>query len=55
MPPAPEIRIPLDVPPEEQERYRENYDAITHGTGRLMLFAGDQKIEHLNDDFFGEG
>jgi len=55
MPPALVIRIPLDVPPEEQERYRENYDAITHGTGRLMLFAGDQKIEHLNDDFFGEG
>ncbi|MFY1645387.1 aldolase, partial [Methanoculleus bourgensis] len=25
------------------------------GTGRLMLFAGDQKIEHLNDDFAGEG
>ncbi|KUK61021.1 MAG: Fructose-bisphosphate aldolase [Methanoculleus marisnigri] len=55
MPPAPEIRIPLDVPPEEQERYRENYRTITHDTGRLMLFAGDQKIEHLNDDFFGEG
>ena len=55
MPPAPEIRIPLDVPPEEQERYRENYRTITHDTGRLMLFAGDQKIEHLNDDFAGEG
>ncbi|WP_292366583.1 MULTISPECIES: aldolase [unclassified Methanoculleus] len=55
MPPAPDIRIPLDVPPEEQERYRENYRTITHGTGRLMLFAGDQKIEHLNNDFFGEG
>jgi len=55
MPPAPDIRIPLDVPSEEQERYRENYRKITHGTGRLMLFAGDQKIEHLNDDFAGEG
>jgi fructose-bisphosphate aldolase/6-deoxy-5-ketofructose 1-phosphate synthase len=55
MPPAPNIRTPLDVPPEEQERYRENYQTITHGTGRLMLFAGDQKIEHLNDDFAGEG
>ncbi|HOI14330.1 MAG TPA: aldolase [Methanoculleus sp.] len=55
MPPAPDVRIPLDVPPEEQERYRENYRTITHGTGRLMLFAGDQKIEHLNDDFYGEG
>ncbi|AAM07240.1 conserved hypothetical protein [Methanosarcina acetivorans C2A] len=28
---------------------------ITKGTGRLMLFAGDQKVEHLNDDFFEEG
>jgi class I fructose-bisphosphate aldolase len=27
----------------------------TQGTGRLMLFACDQKIEHLNDDFYGEG
>ncbi|MDD4566323.1 Fructose-bisphosphate aldolase class 1 [Methanoculleus chikugoensis] len=55
MPPAPDIRIPLDVPSEEQERYRDNYRRITHGTGRLMLFAGDQKVEHLNDDFYGEG
>ncbi|MGB4756897.1 MAG: aldolase, partial [Candidatus Methanoculleus thermohydrogenotrophicum] len=55
MPPAPDIRIPLDVPFREQERYRENYQKMTHGTGRLMLLAGDQKIEHLNDDFAGEG
>ncbi|MGI5938474.1 MULTISPECIES: aldolase [Methanoculleus] len=55
MPPTPDIKIPLDVPAEEEERYRENYQKITHDTGRLMLFAGDQKIEHLNDDFFGEG
>jgi class I fructose-bisphosphate aldolase len=27
----------------------------TQNTGRLMLFACDQKVEHLNDDFFGEG
>ena len=54
MPQAPDIRIPLDVPPEEEERYRENYRRVTHNTGRLMLFAGDQKIEHLNDDFSGE-
>ena len=54
MPSALDIRIPLDVPAGEQERYRENYRAITRDTGRLMLFAGDQKIEHLNDDFYGE-
>jgi len=28
---------------------------MTGGVGRLMLFAGDQKAEHLNDDFFGPG
>lgn len=28
---------------------------MTGGKGRLMLFAGDQKVEHLNDDFHGEG
>jgi len=26
---------------------------VTKDTGRLALFAGDQKAEHLNDDFFG--
>lgn len=47
--------IPLDVPPERRDRYAENYRKITHGSGRLMLFAGDQKTEHLNDDFYGPG
>ncbi len=48
-----ELRVPLDVPEEAVEAYRRNYAEITKGSGRLMLFAGDQKIEHLNDDFFG--
>lgn len=50
-----DIRVPLTVPPEGRGRYLESYRAITHGTGRLMLFAGDQKVEHLNDDFYGPG
>jgi class I fructose-bisphosphate aldolase len=29
--------------------------AATRGAGRLMLFACNQKIEHMNDDFYGEG
>ena len=49
------IHTPADVPTEMREAYEANYKAITHDTGRLMLFAGDQKIEHLNDDFYGEG
>jgi class I fructose-bisphosphate aldolase len=47
--------VPADVPAEARDIYVENYLKATHGTGRLMLFACDQKIEHLNDDFYGEG
>jgi DhnA family fructose-bisphosphate aldolase class Ia len=50
-----EVIVPLDVPGEKRHRYIENYLKITKGSGRLMLFAGDQKVEHLNDDFFGPG
>ena len=47
--------IPLDVPKGMRKTYLENYATITGNSGRLMLFAGDQKVEHLNDDFYGEG
>lgn len=47
--------VPADVPAEYQEEYIKNYALATHNTGRLMLFAGDQKIEHLNKDFYGDG
>lgn len=50
-----DIKVPLDVPKEARETYIDNYMEITKSTGRLMLFAGDQKVEHLNDDFYGEG
>lgn len=45
--------IPLDVPSDKQPEYFKNYDALTQGTNRLMLFSCDQKIEHLNKDFHG--
>lgn len=48
-----DIKVPLDVPKEARETYIKNYMEITQSTGRLMLFAGDQKVEHLNDDFYG--
>ena len=48
-------RAPLDVPENAKAVFIRNYDSITRGSGRLMLFAGDQKVEHLNDDFYGEG
>ena len=47
--------MPLDVPPAERREFMDNYSSLTGGKGRLMLFAGDQKVEHLNDDFHGEG
>ncbi len=50
-----EIKVPLDVPKERVDTYKKNFAMITRGTGNLMLFAGDQKIEHMNDDFSGQG
>lgn len=50
-----DILVPAAVPKAAREEYIDNYMAITKGTGRLMLFAGDQKVEHLNKDFYGEG
>ena len=52
---ANDVIIPLDVSKTIQENYVKNYLTITRESGRLMLFAGDQKVEHLNNDFFGEG
>lgn len=50
-----DVIVPLDVPKAMREAYVKNYTEITRNSGRLMLFAGDQKVEHLNDDFYGEG
>ena len=49
-----DVKVPLDVPPTMRKEYIENFMKITHGSGHLMLFAGDQKIEHLNNDMYGE-
>ncbi len=49
------VIVPLDIPKAMREIYVKNYIEITKNSGRLMLFAGDQKVEHLNDDFYGEG
>jgi len=46
--------IPADVPFDRRVEFMENYDMITQNSERLMLFAGDQKVEHLNKDFYGE-
>ncbi|MGC8508188.1 MAG: aldolase [Thiomonas sp.] len=51
--PMPQV-IPADVPEREHARYLANLHRATQGSGRLMLMAGDQKVEHLNDDFVGD-
>lgn len=43
--------IPLTVPKKFQKEYKKNFEEATFKTGNLFLFAGDQKIEHLNEDF----
>jgi class I fructose-bisphosphate aldolase len=52
---ADQVRVPMDVPADARATYIDNYMKATRGTGRLMLFACDQKIEHMNKDFYGEG
>ncbi len=47
--------LPTDVPRDKEAEFLENYTRATGASGRLMLFAGDQKVEHLNKDFFGPG
>ena len=49
-----DINIPADIPVEVQDTYKQNFLKITRNTGKFYLFAGDQKVEHLNDDFYGE-
>jgi DhnA family fructose-bisphosphate aldolase class Ia len=47
------IFIPADVPEKKHDTFIKNYTAITRNTERLFLFSCDQKIEHLNTDFYG--
>ncbi|MFZ2310474.1 MAG: aldolase [Patescibacteria group bacterium] len=50
-----EIKIPANVPSAKRAEYLKNLKMATASSGSLLLFAGDQKVEHLNDDFFGAG
>ncbi len=49
------VDVPADVPASAADEYVRNYRTITRDTGKLVLFSVDQKIEHLNDYFFGNG
>ena len=46
--------IPADVLKSKVSQYKKNLKEATNGTNHLMLFAGDQKVEHLNNDFYGK-
>ena len=46
--------LPADVPAKKEKEFLKNFTKATGGSGRLMLFAGDQKVEHLNNDFYGK-
>ncbi|MGB0757531.1 MAG: aldolase [Patescibacteria group bacterium] len=48
-----EYSTPLTVPPKKAREYSQRFKKATHDTGNLFLFAGDQKVEHMNDDFVG--
>lgn len=50
-----DVLVPGDVPRRMQDRYVRNFFTATKNTGKLMMFAGDQRIEHLNNDFRGKG
>ena len=49
------MHIPCDVPKRKRRIYTKNYNLATQNSGKLMLFAGDQRFEHLNGDFVGKG
>jgi DhnA family fructose-bisphosphate aldolase class Ia len=48
-------QIPLTVPLSKQRDYLKNLNTATAYSDSLLLFAGDQKVEHLNKDFVGAG
>jgi len=49
------VQVPLDVPSSKEKNYINNYNKLTFGTGKLLMFAGDQRIEHLSTSFYGPG
>lgn len=49
------IYVPADVSQNARADYCSNYRAVTRGKNRLVVFSCDQKLEHLNRDFYGPG
>ncbi len=49
-----DIIIPADVPSAKRAQFAKNMQTICKFTKNIAIFSGDQKIEHLNDDFYGK-
>lgn len=49
------MHVPADVPRSKEKLFTKNMRTLTKNTEHIFLFAADQKIEHLNADFYGEG
>lgn len=47
------IIVPADVPKNKIALFKKNYALTTASNGHVFMFAADQKIEHLNADFYG--
>lgn len=50
---AQNILVPADVPQAMHATYIDNYLTLSKNTGKFFIFACDQKMEHLNQDFYG--
>ena len=46
--------IPADVPQACHQKYIQAMNTITKNTDHVLMFAGDQKLEHLHADFYGK-
>ena len=48
------IISPADVPTKSEKKYVKNYKTLTKH-GKVLIFAADQKMEHLHEDVIGNG
>ncbi len=47
--------LPLDIPFRKRLSFIRRYNKFTFNKDRVILFAGDQRVEHLITSFYGEG
>ncbi|KXK09033.1 MAG: Fructose-bisphosphate aldolase class 1 [Microgenomates bacterium OLB22] len=49
------IFVPGDVPQSMSTQFVHHFKLATFPNNTMLMLAGDQKVEHLNDDYFGDG